>query len=199
MRQNNLIFIGVFRTVLGIVLSLPFSVPLDARVQRNTNRVNTPPVAQSKRLLSKQSILKQSQISYKAQGGFTGVESYGVLISCSGGKISVLKTLRDPRLGQKEGHLRQAGTLDTNAYLRLWESLSRLSLFSTPDAPQPKMDILDEFTFMFEAQAGSQRHGFKVYGISRPEAARHFAIKNAIDMAAGMDSLWHTHQSLAKK
>lgn len=143
-------------------------------------------------------ILKNSQISYRAEGGFTGVKSYGVLISCVDGKISVLKSIHDPRLRSKQP-LRVTGTMDRDSYLNLWQGLKKQAVFGLKDGPPLKQDSLDEFTLSFEAKIGKQTNAFKVTACSRPEASRYFAVRNLLDHAVGMRSLWDKHSDLARK
>lgn len=148
---------------------------------------------------SRNDILKNSQISYRAEGGFTGIHSYSVIVTCVRGKISTLQSIHDPRIRNGNSHLRRAGRMDKVSYLNLWKSLNNLAVLNIKDAPNPKMDILDEFTVKFEARAGDYKNTFKVYGCGRPEAARYYAVKNIIDQSVDMRSLWATHSRLAKK
>jgi hypothetical protein len=61
------------------------------------------------------------------------------------------------------------------------------------------MDINDEFTNYFVAKVGKQSHKFEVVGISRPESAKYFAIRERIDQSVNMKSLWSTHDALASR
>jgi len=149
--------------------------------------------------VARKDILKQSQVSYRAEGGFSGVISYGVIISCVEGKISVLKSIHDPRLTNSDSRKREIGKMSQKEYLALWNKLQKISVLNTRNAPDPRLDILDEFTLTFNVNVGKKRNSFQVYGIGRPEAARQFAVKSLIDTAAHMDSLWNSRQSTAKK
>jgi hypothetical protein len=143
-------------------------------------------------------ILKGSQISYRADGGFTGVQGYGVIISCVNGKISVLKTISDPRLRDEAATVHDISSIGTDEYLNLWDNLDREALFKMSDAPDPKVDILDEFTVTFHAVVGKDHHEFRVHGISRPEAARYYALRQLIDDSVHMKALWNVHSDLAR-
>lgn len=147
--------------------------------------------------VSDKELLKNSQISYRAEGGFSGIRSYSVILSCVNGRISVLKTIHDPRSSAKTIHNR--GTLNAKAYLRLWNSLNRQKALSTANVAEPKMDISDEFTHVFDIRAGQHKNSFSVHGIQRPEACQQFAIKNLIDQTVQMQNFIETHQYLAKK
>ena len=46
-------------------------------------------------------ILAHSELSYKADGGFTGIRSYSVRICCNKGKITTVRTILDPRINSK--------------------------------------------------------------------------------------------------
>ncbi len=146
--------------------------------------------------IDRAALLKNSQISYRAEGGFTGIRSYGVLISCVDGKVSVLKSIYDPRLGRDRSRVRHIEKLDRDDYLSLWRSLEKQAVFKAQNAPQPKGDILDEFTLTFSLKVRDSQHRFLVYGISRPEAARYFAFRNLIDTTVNMGALWRAHQTL---
>ncbi len=131
-------------------------------------------------------ILTQSQISYKAEGGFTGIHSFGVIISCVNGKVSVLKTLNDP--SRPSAFIHQKGSMSQEAYLELWKGLKKHKVFFASNIADPKMDIADQFTMTFEAKAGDHKNEFKVHGIARPEACQHFAIKSLIDSSSHMQA-----------
>jgi hypothetical protein len=148
--------------------------------------------------LSNDEILKSSQISYRAEGGFTGVQSYGVILRCVNGKVSVMKSIYDPHLSGDKGQIRDIGSMNFDDYLALWNNLDRHAVFKMADAPLPKMDILDEFTIQFNAKVGNTFHHFQVYGISRPEAARYFALRKLVDDAVGMQELWNNHSELVR-
>lgn len=171
--------------------------PNHARFLRATNSIETPPLQAIQ--ATKSEILKDSSISYRAEGGFTGVKSFSVIISCVRGKVSILKTIRDPRSGLKNQVHRQTKTMTREKYVKLWKCLKRQCILTVPDAPDPEIDILDEFTFKFEARVGKQKNNFKIYGMSRPGASRYFALKNIIDKAADMASFWSYHESLARR
>src|SRR6185369_11388809 len=85
--------------------------------------------------ISDREILKSSQISYRAEGGFTGVRSYGVILSCVNGHVSVLKSILDPRLPSSKASTRQIGTMSTDQYVQLWDNLDRQALLKMKDAP----------------------------------------------------------------
>src|SRR5260221_6338209 len=121
--------------------------------------------------ISDSEILKKSQVSYRADGGFTGINSYGVIISCVHGRISVLKSLHDPH--RPAAFIHQKGTMSKNEYLQLWKGLKKQKVFFASNIPEPKGDIADQFTVSFEASAGDHKNEFKVHGIGRPEACQH--------------------------
>jgi hypothetical protein len=143
-------------------------------------------------------ILRSSQISYRAEGGFTGVASYGVILSCINGQVSVMKSIYDPRLPADKANSREISSMDPKDYIRLWENLDRHALFKMQDAPEPRMDIADEFTVHFYAKVENKFNQFHVYGISRPEAARYFAFRKLIDDSVQMQTLWDTHAHYAQ-
>ena len=143
-------------------------------------------------------LLANSQISYRAEGGFTGVQAYGVILSCVHGKISVLKTISDPRLPDQASTVHDVSSITQSEYFALWDNLDRQALFQTTDAPEPKMDIADEFTVTFHAKVGDAHHEFHVRGISRPEAARYYALRQLIDDAVHMKALWNVHSNVAR-
>jgi hypothetical protein len=147
---------------------------------------------------SNKDLLANSQISYHADGGFTSVQSYGVILSCVNGKISVLKSISDPRLPDKAALVHDVSTISQREYLELWDNLDRQALFQMSDAPLPKVDIADEFTVTFHAKVGSVHHEFSVRGIGRPEAARYFAIRELVDNAVHMKALWNVHSNVAR-
>ena len=149
--------------------------------------------------ISDKEILSASQLSYRAEGGFTGVQSFGVILSCVNGRVSVMKSIYDPRLAADRARTREIGTMSPDTYLALWNNLDRHALFKMTDAPLPTRDIEDEFTVHFYAKAGKMLHQFDVVGISRPEAARYFAVQRLIDGSVKMQALWGLHQNLAKK
>lgn len=153
--------------------------------------------AGSMETMSSEELLKKSQISYSADGGFSGVKSYGVIVSCVNGKISMLKTIHDPRHNQAP--IRHRGNMDQTTYLRLWDSLVKHKVLEAKNIAEPKMDIADEFTIQFEARVGSDKNTFQVHGIARPEASQHFAIKSLIDYAVQMHAFAGTHDELALK
>jgi len=158
--------------------------------------VSTPPQVP----LSTEEILKKSQISYIADGGFTAVRSYSVIISCAGGKISTLCSIIDPRITKSESKpIYRKGSMDIEDYLAMWKKLNNLAVFQKKDAPLPKHDILDEFTMNFSAQVGMQKNSFKVVGITRPEGYQYQAIKSILDKSSQMGMLWDFHKSLASK
>jgi len=148
---------------------------------------------------SQNEILQDSQISYRAEGGFTGVRSYTVIITCVDGKISTLQSIHDPRVSDDERTLYRTGKISSEAYLNLWNNLNKQAVFNLKDGENPKMEIMDEFTVQFEVKAGSRSNTFKVYGCNRPEAARFHAVKCLLDQAVDMRSLWSAHSRVAKK
>ncbi len=144
-------------------------------------------------------ILKQSQISYRAEGGFTGIISYGVIMSCSEGKISILKSVEDPQLVNDDHKRYELATISQEKYLALWKTLLNMNIFVTKDVADPKLDIMDEFTFNFNVRVGVTDHQFKVYGIDRPEASRLFAFKSLIDESVNMAGFWNSTSAVAQK
>ncbi|MFN0118409.1 MAG: hypothetical protein ACKVQC_08995 [Elusimicrobiota bacterium] len=147
----------------------------------------------------KKQLIQNSQISYRAEGGFSKAESYGVIISCVDGKVSTLTSIYDPRFSTANSKLRKIGSMSTEDYLDLWASLNRQALFQSVDAPEPKKEQLDEFTVTFFAKIGDDLHNFKVKSIKRPEASRYFALQNLIDRAAQMQVLWQSHKTLSQQ
>lgn len=143
-------------------------------------------------------LLQNSQISYRAEGGFTGVQSYGVILSCVNGRISVMKSIYDPRLPADKAQMREIASMDKDTYLKLWDDLNKQAFFKTPDAPQPKHDIADEFTVNFHAKIGEEHHEFQVYGISLPSSSRYFGIRKRIDDSVNMSALWYSHKNVAR-
>lgn len=148
--------------------------------------------------LEEKEIIRESQLSYRAEGGFTGVESFGVILSCVNGQVSVMKSINDPRLSPQQAHMREVGTMNIIKYLDLWKDLDRSAVLSMADAPLPKTDIRDEYTVHFYAKLGESFHQFDVNGITRPEVSRYFAIRKLIDDSVQMQALWATHQNTAK-
>jgi hypothetical protein len=148
--------------------------------------------------VSKKAILANSQISYRAEGGFSGVESYGVIISCVKGKMSVMMSIYDPRLHEDNSRVRRLGSMDSGEYLNLWDNLQRQALFKLQDSPPLTMDITDEFTNHFFVKVQDKHHQFNVVGISRPESSRYYAIRQLIDQSVNMRSLWDIHHNLAR-
>ena len=146
-----------------------------------------------------QEVLKNSFISYRATGGFTGVQSYSVLISCVEGRISVLKTIRNPKYNKKDPTIRQRTKMSHRDYLNVWNHLRRQNIFRVQSAPDPKHDITDEFTYYFDARVGEHTNKFKIYGMSRPSGSRYFALKSLMDKSTNMASLWNRHTNLARK
>ncbi len=160
--------------------------------------VQRAPQKQYENSITNQDILKESQISYRADGGFSTVESYGVILSCVNGKVSVLKSINDPRLPASKSHSREVEAMDPDKYLELWDNLDRQAMFRMENGPRPKEDIRDEFTVHFYAKVGEKLHEFNVYGISRPEAARYFAVRKIIDNSVNMAGFWNTHHDVAQ-
>ncbi len=148
--------------------------------------------------ISDKDILKESQLSYRAEGGFTGVQSFGVILSCVNGRVSVMKSIYDPRLSADKARTREIGTMKTSEYLDLWNNLDRHAMLKMDSAPLPNKDLNDEFTVHFYAKAGKLLHQFDVVGISRPEAARYFAVRKLIDESVQMGALWNIHQNAAR-
>jgi hypothetical protein len=147
------------------------------------------------KVVSKKDILTKSQLSYRADGGFSEINSYAVIISCVDGKISTLRSVRDSR----RGTFRKTGTMSKEAYLNLWDKMLRRRVFTMKDAPAPKQEILDQFTVQFEAKIGDAANKFEAHGCSRPEAAPYFALRNLIDQAADMQVVWNLRDSIARK
>lgn len=141
------------------------------------------------------SLLARSQISYRAEGGFTGVESYGVIISCVNNQISVLESIHDPRVPSEP--MRKLGHMSTDQYLALWDSLIRQAALKLTDGPTIDHDVLDEFTVKFNVSVMDQGHQFRAQALSLPECARYQAVRSLIDQAVDMAALWKTHDQLA--
>jgi hypothetical protein len=181
--------------LLTVAIALAMAAPSFALDEQDTI---VPASQREDSPVSTSDLLASSQISYRAEGGFTGVQSYGVIISCVKGKISVMKSIFDPRLNSEKSRIRQIGTMDSNAYITLWDSLAAHAVLKMDNAPEPKYDILDEFTVTFYTKVGDTLHQFYARGISRPEAAKYFAVRNLIDTAVDMKALWNTHNNLAK-
>lgn len=149
--------------------------------------------------VSDKEILKKSQVAYRAEGGFTGVISYGVIIGCVEGKISVLKSIHDPKLVDPDHKKFELGSMTHEKYLNLWHTMEKMNVFGTNDIPDPKLDIMDEFTFTFNVKVGDKENQFRVFGIDRSEASRHFAFKSIIDKTTDMDSFWNSEPAVAQK
>src|SRR5262245_11337333 len=115
-QQKCLIFWILFLTILVCTLT-----PSQARMSNKNFKSQS--IDKPILIISEKDILKDSQISYRADGGFTGIKSYGVIISCVNGKISTLKSFHDPH--RYPGPLRQKGSMDRMTYLKLWDSLKR--------------------------------------------------------------------------
>jgi hypothetical protein len=147
------------------------------------------------KVIDKKDLLAKSELSYRATGGFSEVNSYTVILSCVNGKISTFRAVRNNR----HGIFRKPGTMSQEAYLNLWDNMLRRKVFEMKDAPTPRQDILDEFTVHFEAKVGDATNKFAAYGCSRPEAAPYFAIRNLIDQAADMKIVWDLHNNIARK
>lgn len=148
--------------------------------------------------LSDNAILKDSELAYNAEGGFTGVQSYGVILSCVNGRVSVLKSIYDPRLSPEKAKTREIATMDPKKYLALWRNVDRHAIFKFSNCPQPTREIYDEFTVRFTARVGKKCHRFEVAGISRPIAARYYAIRELIDASVRMEALWDAHALSSK-
>ena len=182
----------IFHVTPALLMVLNF--PVSSHAGPFQKLINSTYRESSTLLFSPEELIKESQISYRADGGFTGIESYGVIISCVNGKISVLKSIADPNLGNGQNVVRQLGTLDQQTYLALWDTLDNHAMFRMNDAPQPKHEIADEFTVTFFAKVGGAHHKIQVPGIRRPEVSRYFALLSIIDNAADMKSLWNEYQ-----
>jgi hypothetical protein len=141
------------------------------------------------------SILARSQISYRAEGGFSGVESYGAIISCVNGEISMMASIHDPRLPNEP--MRKIGRLSRERYLALWDSLVRQASFRLDDGPVLDRDVLDEFTVTFNVSVCDRSHKFRAQGLSLPECARYQAVRALIDDAVQMADLWKSHDVAA--
>jgi hypothetical protein len=153
--------------------------------------------AAAPQLPNQSEILAKSQLSYQAEGGFTNVKSYSVLITCVDGKISTLKSMHNPA-GKHREPIRISGTMSSRDYLELWKSASRQGVLSLQDAPAPRAERLDQFTIHFEASAGSSKNKFKVFACSRPEVSRYYSLRNLLDQAVNMQSLWNAQENLAR-
>jgi hypothetical protein len=106
--MKNALFFAFSLMMIGQLQAGPFQHLIEAKKQQAFPRP------------SEEELLEESQLSYRAEGGFTGVESYGVIISCVKGKVSILKSIHDPRLEKDNARIRQIGTMDQNEYLQLW-------------------------------------------------------------------------------
>ena len=177
------------RALLAVICVLSFGADGFAR------RARTADAPVMLRHVAKATLLEDSAISYRADGGFTGIQGYSVLIVCRAGAVSTLATIHDPR---RDEPLRRTGHMTEEEYLALWEQLNRQRVFATTDVERPKWEIRDEFTIRFEVRAGRLEHAFSVHGLNRPEASKLFAIQSLLDQAAGMSHLWSFHDQTAK-
>jgi hypothetical protein len=141
------------------------------------------------------SVLARSQVSYRAEGGFSGVESYGVIISCVGGDISVLASIHDPRLPSEP--MRKIGKITPERYIELWNGLIRQASARMGDGPVLDRDVLDEFTVTFNLSVGEKTHRFRAQGLSLPECSRYQAVRALIDDTVQMAELWKAHDQAA--
>ena len=141
------------------------------------------------------SLLARSQISYRAEGGFSGVESYGVIISCVNNQVSVMASIHDPRVPSEP--MRKLSHMSTDKYLALWDSLVRQAALKLDDGPVIDHDVLDEFTVSFTVSVMDQTHQFRAQALSLPECARYQAVRSLIDDAVDMAALWKTHDQMA--
>lgn len=183
--MKKALFFAFSWMLVGLLQAGPFSHLIDGKKQAFPQP-------------TEEELLNESQISYRAEGGFTGVESYGVIISCVKGKISVLKSIYDPRLDKNNAQMRQIASMDENEYLQLWADMNRQALLKMNDSTPVTMDITDEFTNHFVAKVGKHIHRFEVVGISRPESSKYFALRERIDHSVNMKALWATHERLAR-
>ena len=137
-------------------------------------------------------VLKKSQVSYRAEGGFSGVESYGSIISCVNGEVSIMASIHDPR--SKNGEpTRKICHMTQERYLAMWNSLVRQASLRLTDGPALHRETLDEFTVTFNLSVGSESHQFRAQGLSLPECARYEAVRSIIDDAAQMAEVWKAH------
>lgn len=141
------------------------------------------------------SVLARSQVSYRAEGGFSGVESYGVIISCVGGEVSMMASIHDPRLPSEP--MRKIGRISPERYLELWNALLRQASVRMTDGPILDRDVLDEFTVTFNLSVSDRNHRFRAQGLSLPECARYQAVRSLIDDTVQMADLWKAHDEAA--
>lgn len=195
MRKSVVLKEAVLFALIQVLLAAPNHAFFWHKAKSQANSADDEPIIN----VSNREILKYSHVAYRAMGGFTGVKSYSVLITCINGKISVLNSIHDPKVPGKKSVVRKKSNMNVSDYLALWDGLRKQRIFNVQNAPKPNMDILDEFTFAFDVQAGDQANQFDIYGLSRPEGARYFAIKSLIDEAGNMASLWDQHQALVRR
>ncbi len=138
------------------------------------------------------SVLARSQVSYRAEGGFSGVESYGAIVSCVNGEISIMASIHDPR--SKNGEpTRKICHMTQERYLALWNDLVKQAGLKLSDGPALRRETLDEFTVTFNLSVGDETHQFRAQGLSLPECARYEALRSTIDDAAQMADVWKAH------
>ena len=138
------------------------------------------------------SVLARSQVSYRAEGGFSGVESYGAIISCVNGEVSVMASIHDPR--SKNGEpTRKICHITPERYVVLWNSLVRQAGLKLGDGPTLRRETLDEFSVTFILSVGDTSRQFRAQGLSLPECARYEALRSTIDEAAQMAEVWKAH------
>jgi hypothetical protein len=175
-----------FTIILGaIALGLPAGARAQAPVDANSS-LNVEPAQ----------LLERSQVSYRAEGGFTGVESYGVVISCVRGEVSVMASIHDPRVPGAEP-MRTFSHMSSERYLALWNSLIRQAALRLENGPALNRDVRDEFTVSFHLSVGEQSRDLHAQGLSLPECSRYQALRSLIDDAADMASLWKAHDDVA--
>src|SRR4051812_31659944 len=97
MTDKALIGKRLLNRLASIAMAAAFALSLTAGAFANGEKT-TGDDENNKIQFSNDELLEKSQISYAADGGFTGVRSFSVIISCVNGRISTLKTIRNPRV-----------------------------------------------------------------------------------------------------
>jgi len=186
---NKLIKEAVFVALVQLLVYSP------TQAQRHHKKPEPTPLPIQ---FSNEEILKNSQVSYRAEGGFSDVISYGIIISCVDGKISVFKSIHDPKLVDEDHKRFELGSMTHEKYIALWKKLANMNVFIAKDVPDPKEDILEEFTYSFHVKIGKKENQFNVYGIQRPAASHLFAFKSLIDKSADMESFWNSGERVVQ-
>ena len=178
------------------VLAFFISPVLATTLEKN---IETSDYKKTRKHVAENSILKNSQISYRATGDGPGVQSFGVIISCVDGKISILKSLRDPDINHSLPQIRQIGNISQKEYLNLWRNLEELKFWNMDDAKDPTDLGTHHFTTEFFVKLDQKMHKFKVKDLDRPEFSSYLTIQKLIDKTANMQTLWDSYHSLASK